>query len=101
MQLPEQVYRLDFKTRAVKVVADGFGHVNGIALSPDGKKAYMYVHIYIFSQSRLSLTYPIDLIPRKLEITPILGTTPIQRQCLSKSLNPLHVALLRIIRDNT
>lgn len=37
----EQVYRYNFDTGAVTVVADGFGHPNGITMSPDGKKAYI------------------------------------------------------------
>ena len=42
-QLPNQVYRFDPKTREVHVVADGFIIPNGIAFSPDGNLAYVYV----------------------------------------------------------
>ncbi|KAI0621142.1 Lactonase [Pyrenophora tritici-repentis] len=37
----EQVYRYNFNSGAITVVADGFRHPNGIAFSPDGKKAYI------------------------------------------------------------
>ena len=45
VQLPNQVYRLDPKTREVHVVADGFEIPNGITFSPDGNIAYVYVFI--------------------------------------------------------
>jgi gluconolactonase len=41
--LPSQVYRLDTRTGAVRVVADGFAKPNGLAFSADGKVAYMSV----------------------------------------------------------
>jgi hypothetical protein len=41
--MPNQVYRLDPVTRRVRVVATDFNRCNGIALSEDGKLAYMYV----------------------------------------------------------
>jgi len=37
----EQVYRYNFDTGALTVVADDFGHPNGITMSPDGRKAYV------------------------------------------------------------
>ena len=43
MLMPNQVYRLDPVTRRVRVVATDFTRCNGIALSEDGKLAYMYV----------------------------------------------------------
>ena len=42
-QLPNQVYRLDMTTGAVRVVADGFDKCNGIAFDASGKVAYVYV----------------------------------------------------------
>ncbi|KIJ40165.1 hypothetical protein M422DRAFT_256997 [Sphaerobolus stellatus SS14] len=39
--LPDQVYRFDPKTGAVRVVADQFDQCDGIAFSPDGKIAYI------------------------------------------------------------
>ncbi|KAG2126946.1 calcium-dependent phosphotriesterase [Suillus clintonianus] len=39
--LPSQVYRFDPSTGEVRVVADQFVHPNGIAFSPDGKKAFI------------------------------------------------------------
>ncbi|KAI0635348.1 D-lactonohydrolase-like protein [Trametes polyzona] len=39
--MPNQVYRLDPETRAVRVVADGFDKCNGIAFSRDGKTAFV------------------------------------------------------------
>ncbi|KAI0777466.1 D-lactonohydrolase-like protein [Trametes elegans] len=39
--LPNQVYRLDPDTRAVRVVADGFVRCNGIAFSSDGSTAFV------------------------------------------------------------
>ena len=41
--MPNQVYRLDPVTRRVRVVATDFNRCNGIALSEDGKLAYMCV----------------------------------------------------------
>ena len=41
--MPNQVYRLDPIARRVRVVATDFNRCNGIALSEDGKLAYMYV----------------------------------------------------------
>jgi gluconolactonase len=40
-ELPPQVYRLDPKTGAAKIVATGFGGPDGIAFSPDEKKLYV------------------------------------------------------------
>ncbi|KAJ5093456.1 hypothetical protein N7456_009317 [Penicillium angulare] len=40
-KLPEQVYRYDPATKAVRVVADGFGRPNGISISPDEKTVYI------------------------------------------------------------
>lgn len=40
-KLPCQVYRYDPATKAVRVVADGFGRPNGIAFSPDEKTVYI------------------------------------------------------------
>jgi gluconolactonase len=39
--LRNQVYRYNFETGAITVVADGFTLPNGITISPDGKKAYV------------------------------------------------------------
>ncbi|KIJ22275.1 hypothetical protein M422DRAFT_277368 [Sphaerobolus stellatus SS14] len=44
VQLPNQAYRIDPKTREVHVVADGFEIPNGIAFSLDGSIAYAYVN---------------------------------------------------------
>ena len=41
--MPNQVYRLDPISRSVRVVATDFDRCNGIALTQDGKTAYMYV----------------------------------------------------------
>ena len=41
--MPNQIYRFDPVTHRVRVVATGFNKCNGIALSEDGKLAYMYV----------------------------------------------------------
>ena len=40
-QLPNQVYRLDLSTGAVRVVADGFDRPNGIAFRGDGRVVYV------------------------------------------------------------
>ncbi|KAJ5646750.1 hypothetical protein N7490_003122 [Penicillium lividum] len=40
-ELPVQVYRYDPVTKAVRVVADGFGRPNGISFSPDEKVVYV------------------------------------------------------------
>lgn len=39
--LPNQVYRFDPKTKAVRAVADGFGRPNGICFSPDESVVYI------------------------------------------------------------
>ncbi|EIN05441.1 calcium-dependent phosphotriesterase [Punctularia strigosozonata HHB-11173 SS5] len=39
--LPNQIYRFDPVTSAVRVVADGFDKCNGIAFTKDGKTAYI------------------------------------------------------------
>jgi len=39
--IPFQVYRFDPDTSSVRVVADGFNKPNGIAITPDGKTAYV------------------------------------------------------------
>ncbi|KAJ5514964.1 SMP-30/Gluconolaconase/LRE-like region [Penicillium fimorum] len=39
--LQDQVYRFNPDTGAVTVVADGFGHPNGLTFSPNGKYAYI------------------------------------------------------------
>ena len=41
--MPNQVYRFDQNTSAVRVVADGFNRCNGLAFTGDGKIAYVYV----------------------------------------------------------
>ncbi|KIJ37637.1 hypothetical protein M422DRAFT_259727 [Sphaerobolus stellatus SS14] len=41
IQLPNQVYRFDPKTGAVRVATDEVDECNGIAFSPDGKIAYI------------------------------------------------------------
>ena len=46
--MPNQVYRLDPVTRRVSVIATDFVRCNGIALSEDGKLAYMYVFLFFF-----------------------------------------------------
>jgi len=43
--MPNQVYRFDPSTGAVRVVATDFDKCNGIAFSPDGKIAYMCVYL--------------------------------------------------------
>ena len=40
-ELPMNVYRVDGKTGAVTVVADGINAPNGLAFSPDEKKLYI------------------------------------------------------------
>jgi len=53
--MPSQVYRLDPTTRSVRVVAADFDKPNGIAFSPDGKLAYVWVYFLCFiSKSRLT-----------------------------------------------
>lgn len=39
--MPNQVYRFDPATSAVRVVADGFDRCNGVAFDQSGKKAYV------------------------------------------------------------
>ncbi|CAG9953185.1 unnamed protein product [Clonostachys rosea f. rosea IK726] len=40
-QLPNQVYRYDPRSKAVRVMADGFGRPNGISFSPDQATVYI------------------------------------------------------------
>ena len=40
-QLPNQVYRYDPSTGAIRAVADGFGRPNGISFSPDESTVYI------------------------------------------------------------
>jgi gluconolactonase len=55
--MPNQVYRLDPVTRRVRVIATDFDRCNGIALTQDGKTAYMYV--FLLSIPAISLTFPL------------------------------------------
>lgn len=43
--LPNQVYRLDPVTRAVRVVASDFSMCNGLAFTEDGSVAYVFVSL--------------------------------------------------------
>ena len=52
--MPNQVYRLDPVTRRVRVVATDFNKCNGIALSEDGKLAYMYEFLFLIHIFRLT-----------------------------------------------
>lgn len=45
--MPNQVYRFDPDTGAVRVVATDFDKCNGIAFTADGKTAYMCVCLQI------------------------------------------------------
>lgn len=40
-RLPSQVYRYEPSTKAIRAVADGFGHPNGLCFSPDEKTMYV------------------------------------------------------------
>lgn len=40
-RLPSQVYRYEPNTKAIRAVADGFGHPNGLCFSPDEKILYV------------------------------------------------------------
>jgi gluconolactonase len=40
-ELPNQVYRFDPSTRAIRAVADGFGRPNGICFAPDEQTCYV------------------------------------------------------------
>ena len=53
-RLPNHVYRFDPRTGAVRVVAADFDKPNGIAFSPDGKKAYMSVLLILVLLSLLT-----------------------------------------------
>ena len=53
-RLPNHVYRFDPRTGEVRVVAADFDKPNGIAFSPDGKKAYMSVLLLILVLLSLS-----------------------------------------------
>ena len=53
--MPNQVYRLNPVTRRIHVVATDFNKCIGIALSEDGKLAYMYEFIFLIHIFRLTL----------------------------------------------
>ncbi|KNG48183.1 gluconolactonase [Stemphylium lycopersici] len=59
--LREQVYRYNFETGALTVVADGFGHPNGVTISPDGKKAYVADTGVVGGFYGLNLTAPASI----------------------------------------
>lgn len=67
--LPNQVYRLDPKTKAVRVVADGFDKCNGIAFSADGRTAYIadtgsHEGLKGVDETRPATIYAFDVDPR-------------------------------------
>ena len=49
--LPNQVYRLDPVTKAVKVVATDFSMCNGLAFTEDGSVAYVFVSFKVLVMS--------------------------------------------------
>lgn len=53
--MPNQVYRFDPSTGAVRVVATDFDKCNGIAFTPDGKTAFMCVFQYSILCQRCEL----------------------------------------------
>lgn len=53
--MPNQVYRLDPDTGAVRVVATDFDKCNGIAFTGDGQTAYMYVIFFKYNRSLTKL----------------------------------------------
>ena len=55
-ELPMNVYRVDGKTGALSVVADGINAPNGLAFSPDEKKLYI---VESRSEPRRILTYDV------------------------------------------
>lgn len=57
-QLPPQVYMFDPKSGAVRVVADGFDHPNGICFSPDNGTCYVTDTGHIHGSGRLDATRP-------------------------------------------
>ena len=56
-ELPMNVYRVDGKSGAVTVVADGINAPNGLAFSPDEKKLYI---VESRSQPRRILVYDVQ-----------------------------------------
>lgn len=59
--LPNQVYRLDPITKAVKVVASDFAMCNGLAFTPDGRTAYVTDTGSTAGQTRPSTIYAFDV----------------------------------------
>ncbi|KAG4414365.1 hypothetical protein IFR04_012502 [Cadophora malorum] len=64
--LPNQVYRYDPSTKAVRAVADGFGRPNGLCFSPDEKILYVTDTDWIHGDgttddSRASTIYAFDI----------------------------------------
>ncbi|KAH6997278.1 gluconolactonase [Ilyonectria destructans] len=65
-RLPNQVYRFDPASGSTRVVADGFGHPNGICFSPDEKVVYITDTDSIWgdgsiSDARASTIYAFDV----------------------------------------
>ncbi|KAJ2926444.1 hypothetical protein H1R20_g10650, partial [Candolleomyces eurysporus] len=61
--LPNQVYRLDPVTKAVKVVATDFSMCNGLAFTEDGSVAYVSDTGSTAGQTRPSTIYAFDVDP--------------------------------------
>ncbi|KAJ3517416.1 hypothetical protein NMY22_g13973 [Coprinellus aureogranulatus] len=61
--LPNQVYRFDPVTKAVRLVAGDFTICNGIALTPDGKTAYVSDTGASGGSTRPSTIYAFDVDP--------------------------------------
>jgi gluconolactonase len=54
--LPNQVYRYDAKSKAVRAMADGFGRPNGICFGPDEKILYITDTDWIHGDGTTDLT---------------------------------------------
>ena len=68
-ELPMNVYRVDGKTAAVTVVADGINAPNGLAFSPDEKKIYI---VESRSEPRKILVYDVAASGDKIANSKIL-----------------------------
>lgn len=65
--LPNQVYRYDAKSKAVRAMADGFGRPNGICFGPDEKILYITDTDWIHGDGTTDLTrastiYAFDIV---------------------------------------
>ena len=97
--MPTQVYGFDPVTRRVRVVATDFIKCNGIAISEDGKLAYMYVfRFFNFSHFGFTLRLRIIILDQilPLPVHHLETTRPYLLLCKSNSTQFFKIYLILI-----